>query len=77
MKIIAFLLIAFSQVAAALSSQEFNKTLWQGVDEDMKQNRFQENQERTLRQPASVEREEIPQLELQKKNKVNGLQDKW
>lgn len=78
MKKIAFIFIVCSQSVLALSPQEFNKELMQGVREDIKQERYQEKGREIMRKPASFEREEVmDQKELQRKNRVNGLHEKW
>lgn len=77
MKAITLAMLVFSQMALAVSPKDFNKELMKGVREDIQQDRFQEKKE-VLRKPASFEREETPdQLELQRKNRVNGLHQKW
>lgn len=78
MKKIAFIFVICSYTAFALSPQEFNKELMQDVREDIKQERYQEKNREIIRKPASIEREEVmDQKEFQRKNRVNGLHEKW
>ncbi len=78
MKKIAFIFIVCSQTALAVSPKEFNKELMLDVREDVKQERYQEKSRDIMRKPASIEREEVmDQKELQRKNRVNGLHEKW
>lgn len=78
MKKIAFIFVICSHAAFALSPQEFNKELMQDVREDIKQERYQEKNREIIRKPASIEREEVmDQKEFQRKNRVNGLHEKW
>jgi hypothetical protein len=78
MKKIAFIFVICSQQVFAFSPQEFNKELMQDVREDIKQERYQEKNRDIIRKPASIEREEvIDQKEFQRKNRVNGLHEKW
>lgn len=78
MKKIAFIFVICSQQVFAFSPQEFNEELMQDVREDIKQERYQEKNRDIIRRPASIEREEVlDQKELQRKNRVNGLHEKW
>lgn len=78
MKKIAFIFVICSQQVFAFSPKEFNKELMQDVREDIKQERYQEKNRDIIRKPASIEREEVmDQKEFQRKNRVNGLHEKW
>lgn len=80
MKTVLLLSLFISSFSWAVTPQEFNHTLMEGVQEDIKQDRYHQpqNTKAPSRGPASVQRdEEFQRKEFLKKNKVNGLYDKW
>lgn len=77
MKLSLLFSLLISSIAWGVSPAEFNSALMEDVNEDIKQERYRSKQER-LRKPASLEREEeFKSKEYQRKNKVNGLHEKW
>lgn len=78
MKLILLLSFLSSSVAWAASPHEFNSALMKDVYEDIKQERYEPKKE-NLRKPASIERyqEDFEKQEYLRKNKVNGLHEKW
>lgn len=80
MRELLFLTIFFSSVAWGISPHEFNEALLEGVREDIKQDRFADPNysQQQKRKPASIEGEENFNIqEYRRKNKVNGLHEKW
>lgn len=80
MKTLLLLTVFISSFSWAVTPQEFNQTLMEGVQEDIKQDRYhqQEKNRTPSRGPASIQRDdEFERQEYLRKNKVNGLFEKW
>lgn len=82
MKRLLVLSVFISSFCWGISPHEFNEALLEGVKEDIKQDRFSDPTVKprpdTTRKPASFERhEEFDIQEYRRKNKVNGLHEKW
>lgn len=80
MKTLLFLIAIVSTHSWGISPGEFNQTLMEGVREDIKQDRYLQSEKTPgpSRGPASIQRdEEFERKEYLRKNKVNGLHEKW
>ncbi|HLT22491.1 MAG TPA: hypothetical protein VKZ84_03575 [Bacteriovoracaceae bacterium] len=65
--------------ALGISPYEFNSALMEDMNQDIKQDRYLKQKPLPVRKPASIEREHenFDQQEYLRKNKVNGLHEKW
>lgn len=74
-------MLLFSQSIWAIAPSEFNSALMEDVNEDIKQERYLNPKNeigKPTRGPASVDgAKEFETKEYLKKNKVNGLHEKW
>lgn len=79
MKLTLFLSLLCSIPVWAISPHEFNSALMEDMNKDIKEERYLEKSKSPLRGPASLERQEekLELKEYQKKNRVNGLHEKW
>ncbi len=79
MKRLLILSLILTVQAWGISPHEFNSALMEDMNKDVKQDRYQEQKPLPMRKPASIERhsEDFEIQEYRRKNKVNGLHEKW